>query len=321
MAEKREKEKKQTTRRRAKQAAAESRGLGAKQLVAAPPPALQKLQETIESDGGTVLGAYRDPLGGNWQLLAGLPLAKVEPTPYQRDLSETHVAKLAKAIDKLDRYLDPVVVVRSDDGTYWTPNGYHRLGALRLLGAKAIVAIVVPDHAVAHRILVLNTEKAHNVRERALEVTRLEHGLAELDDRPEKEFETEFEEPALLTLGLCYQQNGRFSGGVYQPILKRIDEFLSVKLSKALEIRRERAKRLLELDDAVSAAVGALKARGFQSPYLKAFVVARINFLRFKKGKAEFEDTLERLIAAAKKFDIGKVKPDQVTAAGGPAEE
>ena len=319
MAEK--KEKKKTTRRRKQQAAAESRGLGATQLIAAPPLALQKLQETIESDGGAVLVTYRDPLAGNWQILAGLPLAKVQPTPYQRDLSETHVARLAKAIDKLDRFLDPVIAVRSDDGTYWTPNGYHRLGALRQLGGKSIVAIVVPDHAVAHRILVLNTEKAHNVRERALEVTRLEHGLAELDDRPEKEFETEFEEPALLTLGLCYQQNGRFSGGVYQPILKRIDEFLAVKLSKALEIRRERAKRLLELDEAVSTAVSGLKARGFQSPYLKAFVVARINFLRFKKGKAVFGDAVDRLTAAAKKFDIGKVKPDQVVATGGPAEE
>jgi len=196
-----------------------------------------------------------------------------------------------------------------------------RKGALRQLGAKSIVAIVVPDHAVAHRILALNTEKAHNVRERALEVTRLEHGLAELDDRPEQEFEAEFEEPALLTLGLCYQQNGRFSGGVYQPILKRIDEFLAVKLSKALEIRRARAQRLLELDEAVSAAVAGLKACGFQSPYLKAFVVARINFLRFKKGKADFGETLDRLIAAAKKFDIGKVKPDQVATAGGPPEE
>jgi len=316
MAEKQEKKK--TARRKPKQAVVESRGLGAKQLVAAPPPALQKLQETIEADGGTVLGTYRDPLGGNWQILAGLPLGKVQPTPYQRDLSETHVARLAKAIDKLDRFLDPVIAVRSNDGTYWTPNGYHRLGALRQLGAKSIVAIVVPDQAVAHRILALNTEKAHNLRERALEVTRLEHGLAELDDRPEKEFETEFEEPALLTLGLCYQQNGRFSGSVYQPILKRIDEFLAMKLSKALEIRRERARRLLELDEAVSAAVAGLKARGFQSPYLKAFVVARINFLRFKKGKAEFGETLDRLIAAAKKFDISKVKPDQVaTAAGG----
>src|SRR5947209_659556 len=275
-----EKTKKKPTRRR-KKATAESRGFTAPQLVGDPPPAVQQLAETIVADGGTVIGSYRDPVGGHWQLLAGLPLAKVEPTPYQRDLSETHVAKLAKAIDALDRYLDPVVAVRTPDGSYWTPNGYHRLGALRQLGAKSITAIVVTEPEVAHRILVLNTEKAHNVRERSLEVTRLEHGLAELDDRPETEFATEFEEPSLLTLGLCYQQNGRFSGGVYQPILKRIDDFLDERLSKALVIRRKRAMQVLELDEAVSAAVAALKARGFQSPYLKAFVVARINYLRF----------------------------------------
>jgi ParB family transcriptional regulator, chromosome partitioning protein len=311
-----------TRKRKKKQAASESRGLTAKQVGGLePPPAVQKLADTIAADGGTVLSVYRDPLGGNWQLLAALPLAKVEPTSYQRDLSPTHVQRLAQAIDKLDRYLDPVVAVRTPDGKYWTPNGYHRLGALKLLGAKAIVALVVPEENVARRILALNTEKAHNVRERALEVTRLEHGLAELDDRPEKEFETEFEEPALLTLGLCYQQNGRFSGGVYQPILKRIDEFLSARLSKALEIRRERARQLLALDEAVNAAVASLKAKGFQSPYLKAFVVARINYLRFKKGKAEFDETLEKLIAAAQKFDPAKVKPDQVTAAGGAPEE
>jgi ParB family chromosome partitioning protein len=305
-----------------KAAASDSRGLAAKQLAAVPPPpAVQRLADQIAEDGGVVLSVFRDPLGGNWQVLAGLPLSKVEPTPYQRDLSETHVARLAKAIDKLDRFLDPLIAVRSTDAIYWTPNGYHRLGALRLLGAKSVTALVVPDTAVAHRILVLNTEKAHNVRERALEVIRLEHGLAELDDRLETEFETEFEEPALLTLGLCYQQNGRFSGGVYQPILKRIDAFLPQKLSKALETRRRRAQQLLALDEAVSAAVAGLKERGFQSPYLKAFVVARINYLRFKKGKAEFDETVEKLIAAAKKFDVAKVKTDQVASAGGAAEE
>jgi ParB family chromosome partitioning protein len=309
-------------KRRKKKAEQESRGLTAKQVGGGePPPEIQKVVATIGDDGGTVIGAYRDPLGGNWQVMAALPLAKVEPTPYQRDLSPTHVAKLAKAIDALDRFLDPVIAVRSDDGKYWTPNGYHRLGALRSLGAKSIVALVVPEQDVAHRILALNTEKAHNVRERSLEVTRLEHGLAELDDRPEQEFELEFEEPSLLTLGLCYQQNGRFSGGAYQPILKRIDEFLSVKLSKALAIRRERAQQLMALDEAVNAAVAALKARGFQSPYLKAFVVGRINYLRFKKGKAEFDDTMTKLTAAAQKFDAGKIKADQIKASGGPAED
>jgi ParB family chromosome partitioning protein len=307
---------------RRKKAAKESRGLTARELLEeTPPAAIKKLADAIVEDGGVIVGIYRDPLGSHWQIFAGLPLAKVEPTPYQRDLSPTHVARLAKAIDKLDRFLDPVIAVRTEDGGYWTPNGYHRLGALKSLGARSILALVVPDAEVAHRILVLNTEKAHNVRERSLEVMRLEHGLAELDDRDETEFELEFEEPSLLTLGLCYQQNGRFSGGAYQSILKRIDEFLPMKLSKAVQVRRKRAARVLTLDDAVGKAVTALKAKGFQSPYLKAFVVSRINYLRFKKGPAEFDETIEKLIEAAEKFDAGKIRADQISAAGGSADE
>jgi ParB family chromosome partitioning protein len=180
----------------------------------------------------------------------------------------------------------------------------------------------VLEPEVAHRILMLNTEKAHNVREKALEVSRLEHGLAELDDRPEKDFETEFEDAALLTLGLCYQQNGRFSGGVYHPVLKRIDGFLSVTLSQALAVRRARAARVLALDEAVTAAVAQLKARGFQSPYLKTFVVARINPLRFKRtARADFEETIDTMLGAVQKLDIAKVRADQLAAAAGPPDE
>jgi ParB family chromosome partitioning protein len=300
-----------------------SRGVAADALGAgSPPSALARLAEAVEEDGGAVLARYRDPLGGSWQLLVGLPIDRVEPTPYQRDLSEAHVARLAAAIDKLGRYLDPIVAVRTADGRYWTPNGNHRLAALRALGAKSVVAILVPELEVAHRILLLNTEKAHNLRERALEVIRLAQNLAELDPRPEKEFESEFEEPALLTIGLCYQENGRFAGGAYHPVLKRIEKFLSAPLPKALATRQERAARVLELDEAVSAAVAELKSKGFESPYLRAFVVARINPLRFKRGaKAEFDETLDRMIAAARRFDPGRIRADQVARAGGAPEE
>src|SRR5262245_24942121 len=219
-------------------APAASRGLDAWRLASATPPvSVSTLARSIQDDGGAVLATYRDPLGSHWQLFASLPLDRVEPTPFQRDLSEAHVARLASAIDRLDRYLDPVVAVPAGDGKYWSPNGYHRLGAMRELGAKSIVALLVPEPEVAHRILLLNTEKAHNLRERALEVARLAEALAELDDRPEREFETEFEEAALVTLGLCYQVNGRFSGGAYHPVLKRCDKFLGAKLPAALATR------------------------------------------------------------------------------------
>jgi len=301
----------------------EPRGLSARQVGAGNPPAIVRtLAESIEADGGAVIGSFRDPLGGHWQLVASLPIDKVSPTPYQRDLSETHVARLADAIHRLDRFVDPIVAVRTGDGHYWTPNGNHRLAAMRTLGASAIVALVIPEERIAHRILVLNTEKAHNVRERSLEVIRLAEALAELDDRPEREFETEFEEPALITLGACYQKNGRFSGGQYHPVLKRTEKFSASKLSRALAERRDRADRLLELDRLVSEAVAALKAKGMESPYLKAFVVARINPLRFKRGaKADPDEIIEQMTASARKFDTSKIKPNQIAAAGGPPDE
>jgi ParB family transcriptional regulator, chromosome partitioning protein len=314
---------KKPRRKKRPEGAPKSRGIAADALASgSPPAAVTRLVEAIESDGGAVLATYRDPLGGHWQLLAGLPIDRVEPTPYQRDLSDAHVAKLCSALDRLGRYLDPMIVVRTDEGRYWTPNGNHRLAALRTLGARAAVAIVVPEPEVARRILLLNTEKAHNLRERALEVARLAESLALLDDRPERDFETEFEEPALITLGLCYMENGRFAGGAYHPVLKRIDKFLGAALPKALEIRRGRAAKVMELEAAVSEAVKGLKDRGFDSPYLRAFVVARINPLRFKRGvKAEFDETIDRMIAAAGRFDAGKVRADQVARASGPPEE
>ncbi len=103
---------KKRTKKKAAAAPAASRGLDARRLASASPPAgVESLGKAIEADGGSVLATYRDPLGSNWQILAALPIDKVEPTPYQRDLSETHVARVAKAIDQLDRYLDPVIAV------------------------------------------------------------------------------------------------------------------------------------------------------------------------------------------------------------------
>jgi ParB family chromosome partitioning protein len=313
---------KRTKKKRATAPAA-SRGLDARRLAGSSPPApVEKLTRAIEEDGGSVLATYRDPLGGHWQVLAALPIDRVEPTPFQRDLSEAHVGRVANAIDKLGRFLDPVIAVPADDGVYWSPNGYHRLAAMRELGAKSIVALVIPEPDVAHHILLLNTEKAHNLRERALEVVRLAEALAVMDDRPETEFETEFEEAALVTLGLCYQQNGRFSGSAYHPILRRCDRLMRRSLPDAIMERRLRADKLLELNDLVNEAVASLKAKGMESPYLKAFVVARINPLRFqRKPTADFDETIDRMLGSARRFDAGKIRSDLVVRTGGPPGE
>jgi len=308
---------------RRKKAREASRGLSPAEVTGgSPPAAIVSLREQIEKDGGSVLSVFRDPLGCHWQVLAALPVDKVAPTPFQRDLSDAHVKRLTGVIDSLDRFLDPIIAVRAREGGYWTPNGHHRLSAMRRLGAKSIAALVLPDSEIAFKILALNTEKAHNLREKSLEVIRMARDLAALAPLPEKDYALEFDEPALLTLGICYEKNGRFPGGAYHPILKRVDQFFEEKLPKALGRREERAARVMELEEAVSAAVEGLKAKGFQSPYLRAFVVARINPLRFQRGaKSAFEPTLEKMLASAKKFRPESIKADQLARAGGPPED
>ena len=308
---------------RKKAAARESRGLTAPEAGSgAPSPAAAALAESIAADGGSVLGTVRDPLGGHWQILAALPIDKVEPTSFQRDLSDTHVKRLAAVMDALGRFLDPIIAVRTDEGRYLTPNGNHRLSSLKRLGGRSVVALVLPEREIAYKILALNTEKAHNLREKALEVIRMARDLAANDAAPESQYALEFEEPAYLTLGVCYEKNGRFAGGAYHPILKRVDQFLPEALSRALAVREARASRVMELEEAVGAAMQALKERGFESPYLRAFVVARINPLRFHKGEApSFDATLEKMIGSARKFKPESVKAEHVARAGGAADE
>ena len=315
--------------RRRRKPAGQSTGLSATELQAAAPPGdVAELHRAIEEDGGKVLAVYREPYGGHWLMLAALPIALVEPTPYQRNLSDTHVRKLEAVIGKLGRFLDPIIAVRTlrpnHEAKYWTPNGNHRLSAMRTLQAKSIVAIVVPQATAAYQILALNTEKAHNLREKALEVIRMYKELAQLDEASEETYALEFEEPALITLGLCYEERPRFSGGAYHPVLKRVEEFLKTPLRRALESRLERARKVLELDDAIVKQVNALKAKGLTSPYLKSFVVARVNPLRFRPKDApplSFEEAMARMLQAADKFNPDKIKVDDLAKSGGAPDE
>src|SRR5437899_2491566 len=176
---------------------------------------LDRLAGQVEADGGAVVGRYSDPFGGTPLLIVALPVDRVEPTPYQRDASDAHVKRLMGVIETLGRFLDPIVAVR-EDGHYLTPNGNHRLQALKKLGVKTVIALLVPDATVAFKILALNTEKAHNLREKSLETIRMARALAKLGAEPERGFAFEFEQPAFLTLGVCYEERPRFSGGAYQ---------------------------------------------------------------------------------------------------------
>lgn len=308
---------------RKKKPQAKSTGLDAKDCVGVAPAPVAALAKSIDACGGAVLSSYREPLGGHWLVSAVLPIELVEPTPFQRELSPTHAERLVKVIPKVGRFLDPIIAIQKGD-KFWTPNGMHRLVAMRNLGAKAVTAIVVPEAELAFKILALNTEKAHNLKERALEVVRIYRGLvAEDASRVESGFAFYLEDPALVVAGAAYEKNPRFAGGAYHPALRRTLTFLEQPIGEALAAREATAKLLLELDAAVGKVIEQLKAKGLVSPYLRAFVVARINPLRFIKGDPPPADELLVMMRQrAERFNVGKVEQrDLATAAGPPDEE
>jgi len=289
-----------------------------------PQGAAPEAAEAVAKAGGCVVGLYKEPFGGHQTLLAILPIDRIEPTPFQRDLSDAHHKRLADVISKTGRFLDPVIAVVAPGGGFWTPNGRHRLEAMRRLGAKSITALVVAEREVAWQILALNTEKAHNLKERSLEVIRIYRGLVDEDSaRPESGFAFYLDQAALVTLGVCYERVKRFGGGAYHPILRRLENFTDDSLRTALKQHEKRAAMVLELEEKVAAVVKRLKERGLVSPYLRSFVVARINPLRWIKGDPPpLEDVLKTMRERVAKFNVEKIKPqDLAGAAGSPDEE
>ena len=306
---------------RRKKVAAASVGLTpaeAKQVAAG---ALDALAAQVEDEGGAVLGQYSDPFGGKPLLIVALPVAqrRADAVPARS------VRRARQAADGRSSRRSASSWIRSSRSatrtSYWTPNGNHRLQALKKLGVRTVVALLVPDPHVAFKILALNTEKAHNLREKSLETIRMARALAGAKtskDEHESGFAFEFEQPSFLTLGVAYEERPRLSGGAYQPILRRVDEFLDEPMTKALKERERRGRKILKLDDAVSAAVEKLKAKGLTSPYLKPFVVARVNYTRFSKATSfDFDETLDKIIASAQKFNVDRVSQQDVAKAGG----
>ena len=298
-----------------------ARGLAAADVpIALNDPEVADVAALVMQAGGAPIGAYREPLGGRAIMLASLPLAAVQPTPFQRDLSPTHVKRLAGKIDETGAFLDPLIVVRGEDGRFWTPNGRHRLAAAKVLGLRQITALISPNEALAYRILALNTEKAHNLKDRSLEVIRMARNLARRDGKAvESQFGAEFEAPEFLTLGAVYEQAPRFAGGAYSSFLKKVDRFGDRPLAASLRERDGYASRLLEIDSEAKRVIAELTKRGFKSPYLRNYVVARINPVRFHKAKKgdtkppmPLAQALTRMASAARKFNVASVSNSEI---------
>jgi ParB family chromosome partitioning protein len=265
----------------------------------------------LEKEGIEILSVYKEPFSNQEQILALVPIRLCQPTPFQREVSPAHLTRLKYSIEKIGRFLDPIILVRSKEGKYWTPNGSHRLAAMKALGKEKITAIIVPDEKVLGQILALNIEKPHNIKEKSLEVIKMyRHFLATGGDIPESEFAFQFEEPYFATLGVIYEKRERFSGAAYVPLLKRIDQFLSQPLSEAIKERERRAKRIEEeVEPKVLRLMKELEEKRFTFPFLKQLIISQNNPVRGrKKERLEFDEGIEQFMNNLARFDPAKMR-------------
>ena len=223
--------KKKPVRRRKKS----ERAVGRPQATdtAAADEAKARVAAHIAADDGAVLATYREPFGGD----ACRPRGAADRPRRADAVPARSVGAARQAADERHRNDRPLP--RSDHrgparrratGRRTATTGCRRCGSS---ARRPSIALVVPEPEVAFKILALNTEKAHNLREKSLETIRMLRALAdERGSAREREFAFEFEQPAFLTLGAAYEERPRLSGGAYQSMLRRIDDFLDESLPR-----------------------------------------------------------------------------------------
>lgn len=274
------------------------------------PKAIKKLREEIEKEKGVeILAVYQEPYSQLWQILVSIEIEKIQPTPFQREISLHHLERLAEVISKTKRYIDPIVLVRPGEGIWLAPDGNHRKEAMEKLGKEKIIGILIPEPDFAFKILSLNVGKPHDLREKSLEAIKIYQELMEKEfERPERDLSPIFDEPSFLTLGILYQQKEKFSGGAYYPFLKKFEKFLEKPLKEAIRERERRGELLFNLDLKVIMLVEELRKGGIQNPFLKAILVSRANpFSKRKVVEIEFDEAIKRFEENLEKINFKNI--------------
>ncbi|MFN3505702.1 MAG: ParB/RepB/Spo0J family partition protein [Caldimicrobium sp.] len=217
------------------------------------------------------IATFEDPVKKQPLKLALFKIEEIDAPPFQRDISESLKKHLEMAIEKLG-FLTPIVVVPKG-GRYYVVDGRHRLEAMRELGAREILAVVV-DESLYHYILEFNTEKPPNVKEKAKQAYRLYMDFIKEDETLiEEDLFVYFKEPMLITFGFAIEElDSKFPASFYESFVSKIDEFLKLPLKEAVDERRKRAHRLIELNKIVNEKYAEF---GWENALLKGEIVRK----------------------------------------------
>ena len=257
------------------------------------------------------LATFEDPVKKQPLKLVLFDIDEVQRPPFQRDISESLKKHLEMAIEKLG-FLTPVVVVPKD-GKYYVIDGMHRLEAMRDLGAKEILGILV-DESLYHYILEFNTEKPPNVKEKSKQTYRLYQDLLKHDPNIiEGDLFTYFKDPVFITFGFAIEEfDPRFPASFYESFVSKIDNFLELPLSESSEERRRRAEALVDLNKVVNEKYAEL---GWENALMKGEIVRKsvqkAYGIRVRTIEEEFYTAVERVKDACQSLtpaDFGEVR-------------
>jgi len=228
--------KRSPAKRRPRKAKAGTRGLlPAESRLDSLPGDAQEVRDRIEREGGLVVGAYNDPLGKTRCCSPSCRSRASSRRPFSGPVADS--PQKARRRPGPHRH-----VPRPGDRGHGAEGGF--LDAQRKASPRgdapsrreSITALVVPKREIAWQILALNTEKAHNLRERA---RRGDPHLPRPHGRGREAHRERLlllpEEASFVTLGVCYEKNGKFAGGAYNPIVRRLKKFSEEPLSKAIK--------------------------------------------------------------------------------------
>lgn len=243
------------------------------------------------------IGSIKEPLLGYDQRIIMVPVEKLKVIEVQRKPSTFHVRRLSESMRKIG-FITPLVAVMRG-GEYVVIDGQQRLLAAKELGIGELPCLIIPEK-YALNLMELNVEKQMSLRERAhvaLNVyrTHLRENPSMSEDDPRVLDSIEF--PHYVTLGMGYEKDPKLFGSAYEPILKKLDGFLTMPLIEAAGKRGERARLILETDGIARRAVERVKEVGITHPFVYREVV---DFCNPVKRKREIEESFEEVFAKLK---------------------
>jgi len=255
---------------------------------------------------------FKDPYKGNELVMKIIPVENLEVISHQRKPSNYHVNHIITSIKRIG-YLVPVIVVEKEGNKYLIIDGQHRFLAAKELGIEKLPCIVVPKH-FENLMMNFNIEKELNIREKAYVAYALYNEF--LQSKPDMnesspEMIDSIEKIYYVTLGFAYNKEEKVTGSAFESILKKCDFPVDMELQKAVEVRKERAEKILTANEYVRRIGEKIRNTGKWHPYMYHQILSWANPYKRKRLPVDFSELFDELIANLKE---GEERPEEIIA-------